>query len=99
MLYFRFVYNILNQYWACLELNPGPLTPEARIIPLDQQAMKYFINHFKKLILWIILFPKLGIKNCKFGLDYTFFAKSNRYKKSCDKLYTICYIFVFFITY
>ena len=29
------------------ELNPGPLAPEARIIPLDQQACPFHIKHFE----------------------------------------------------
>ena len=38
------------------ELNPGPLAPEARIIPLDHQAMRWLeMRHqfgFWSLLLW-----------------------------------------------
>ena len=36
------------------ELNPGPLAPEARIIPLDQQAAELESHQLKDYLLKII---------------------------------------------
>ena len=38
--------NFFAKVGLVRELNPGPLAPEARIIPLDQQASMWGINNF-----------------------------------------------------
>ena len=48
-----YLYKKRQQFGPVRELNPGPLAPEARIIPLDQQADTY-IARFCQLILIII---------------------------------------------
>ena len=52
------------------ESNPGPLAPEARIIPLDQQAET--TNNVRKNYIWRITFPYVtNISVTSVGLQFT----------------------------